>query len=96
MQNKSLSAAERASIVMEVLREQETVAQIAQKYDVNPKTLYAWKKEFVENAAIIFESPAKKQGADKDKQIDSLYQQIGQLQVEVNWLKKKSAAIKSR
>ena len=96
MQSKSISPAQKATIVIELIREQETIAQIASKYDVNPKTLYAWRKDFLENAAKAFEGSSQKQQSDRDKEVETLYQQIGQLQVEVNWLKKKSAAIKSR
>jgi transposase-like protein len=96
MQSKDISAAQRANIVIEILREQETVAQIAGKYGVNPKTLYAWKKEFLENAPKIFGADKQKPAAEKEREIESLYQQIGQLQVEVNWLKKKSATLKIR
>lgn len=96
MQSKTVSAAQKASIVIELLREQETIAQIASKYEVNPKTLYGWKKEFLENAPKIFGSENSKRDVDKEKEIERLYQQIGQLQVEVNWMKKKSAAIRAR
>ena len=96
MQSKTISAEQRAAIVIEMLREQETVAQISSKYEINVKTLYGWRKEFLENAAKIFGADNNKKAIDKEKEIEALYQQIGQLQVEVNWLKKKSAAIKSR
>ena len=96
MQSKNISPTQKAVIVIEVLREQETIPQIASKYGVNPKTLYGWKKEFLENASKIFGGDERKHTLEKEKEVESLYQQIGQLQVEVNWLKKKSAAIKSR
>lgn len=96
MQSKEFSPAKKAEIVIEVLREQETITQIASKYEASPKTLYGWKKEFLENAAKVFGGEDRKKAQEKEKEVETLYQQIGQLQVEVNWLKKKAAAIKSR
>jgi transposase len=96
MQSKTVSAAQKAAIVIEMLREQETAAQISSKYEINVKTLYGWRKEFLENAVKVFGDDNNKKAVDKEKEIEGLYQQIGQLQVEVNWLKKKSAAIRPR
>lgn len=94
MQQKCFSPELKTKIVLEVLKEQETVAQIASRFEVDPKRIYAWKKEFLEKAASVFETPSTKK--DSDKETDLLYRQIGKLQVEVDWLKKKSAILQSR
>ena len=78
----------KAKVSMEALREQSTLAEIAGKYDVHPNQVTLWKNQLIAEASEIF---ADKRGNKKenDKE-DLLYRQIGQLQVELDWLKKKS------
>ncbi len=85
---------EKARIVIDVLKEEKTLTEIAAEYEVHPNQLSRWKTEFLENAGRAFEKNREeenivkvRQGYEKDK--DELYRQIGQLKVEVDWLKKK-------
>ena len=70
----------KAKIALEAIKGQRTVQQIASHYEIHPNLVTHWKKELLEGAA------AK---ADEELKAE-LYQQIGKLQVEVDWLKKKS------
>jgi transposase-like protein len=78
----------KARICIEMLREEEEVGTIADKYGIHGNVLRAWKKQFLEQASAIFEDKRKKA---KDKEADEaeLYKQIGQMKVENDWLKKK-------
>lgn len=83
----------KTKVVLEVLREEQTVNEIAAKYELSPVMLSRWKGEFLERASMVFgrESKAveklKRSYEEKQEQLEKL---VGQLTLEVNWLKKKS------
>lgn len=76
---KIFTAEQKSKIILELLKEEETVAQLASKYQVTSKTIQNWKKQFLGNMAIAFE-PAKAVIEFKDEieelkeQNDELYQ----------------------
>ena len=87
---------EKAKIVIEVLREEKTLNEIAAEYAIHPNLLSRWKTEFINNAGRVFskeidEVEKVKQSYEKEK--DELLKQIGQLSYEVAWLKKKSGRL---
>jgi transposase-like protein len=87
---------EKAKIVLEVLKEEKTLNEIAAEYEVHPNQLSRWKAEFISNAARAFsketdEVEKVKQSHEKEK--DELLKQIGQLSYENAWLKKKSGRL---
>jgi transposase len=93
---RSFKPEEKAKIVIEVLREEKTLNEIAAENEVHPGQLSRWKAEFISNAGRAFsketdEVEKVKQSFDKEK--DELLRQIGQLSYEVTWLKKKSGRI---
>jgi transposase len=79
----------KAKVVVDVIRENETVAELASKYQVHRSLLTRWKKEALEGLPGIFSTAKKKNENDDQKLIDELYKKIGQLEVENDWLKKK-------
>ena len=79
------SATTKARVAIEALRERKTMAQIASQYQVPPTQVGNWKKEAVQRLHELFETKKK---AQNDQLVDSLYEQIGRLQVELAWLKK--------
>jgi transposase-like protein len=89
-QRRQYSADWKAKVALEAIKGQRTVQEIASHYEVHPTLVTHWKKQLLEGAAEIF-SNSKRAAADADEELKAeLYQQIGKLQVEVDWLKKKS------
>lgn len=84
---KNFSAEFKAKVVIEALKEQKTIAELAQIFELHPNQISLWKKEFLANASEVFEKSPKHQKEDTD--VSKLYEAIGQLQIENNWLKKK-------
>lgn len=83
----------KTQVVLEVLREEQTVNEIAAKYELSPVMLSRWKAEFLERAFIVFEkksSDAEKLKKEYESKQEHLEKLVGQLTVEVDWLKKKS------
>ncbi len=85
----------KAKIALEALREEKTLAQISGEHEMHVNNVMNWKKEAIENLPMVFErgnaqKAVKQELKVKDAQIEELYNQLGRLTSEVNWLKKKS------
>jgi transposase len=88
---RKFSADFKAKVVLEALKERNTVEELGKKYGIHPNQIHTWKKEFLNNASIVFSS-GEKQMDDKrlqEEEREKLYAQIGQQKVEIDWLKKK-------
>ena len=89
-QIKIFSAEEKTKIVLELLREESTVAQLSSKYELTSKTIHNWKRQFLANAALAFE-PAKVVSEYKEEihrlkeQNDELAKALGKATVERDW-----------
>jgi transposase len=79
----------KAKIALEALREQATVSDLAQRYQVHPNQIYAWKKQLQDQATRAFES-GNGDAADREREIERLHAKIGQLIVERDFLAKRS------
>jgi transposase len=78
-------------VVLEALKERNTIQELAAKYEIHPQQITDWKRHFIDNSELAFERPGTEDGktAEQEKLIEQLYAQIGQLKVENDWLKKK-------
>jgi transposase len=95
---KTYTPEEKANIVLEVLREESTLNEISNKYSVSPQLISRWRTEFLENMPSVFDKKAtEKENMKKehDAEKEDLINQIGQLTVEKNWLKKNLDGINS-
>src|SRR5665648_991518 len=92
---KTYSPTEKAKIVLEVLREESTLNEIATNYGVSPQLISRWKVEFIENMPAVFDkknTEIEQLKKEHSSETEDLINQIGQLTVDVNWLKKKTSA----
>ena len=88
---KSYSPAFKTRIVKEMLGQEKTISQICSEYKIHPTQAYKWKKSGIEQMQEGFKNPLKKDSmaAEQEELIADLYNKIGQLTVELEWLKKK-------
>ena len=83
----------KAKVAVAALKADKTVNELAAQFQVHPLQVSQWKKQAVEGLPAVLTD--RRRGPDKDGQqlVDTLYQQIGQLKVELDWLKKKSGLL---
>jgi putative transposase len=78
----------KAQVALEALKNQQTIAQIASEYEVHPNLVTQWKQRLLAEIPDIFSSKQQKNKQDSEAFQAELYRQIGQLKVELDWLKK--------
>jgi transposase-like protein len=83
----------KARVALEAIRGDRTVAEIAAAYGVHPNQISKWKKQALDELPKIFSGRYEKTEAQGKELTDQLYQQIGRLKVELDWLKKKAGII---
>ena len=81
-----MSGSQKAKLALEAIKRHKTINEIAQEYQVHPTQIGLWKKALLENAGQVFESKVIDPQSDPDR----LYAKIGQLNMELDWLRKKS------
>jgi len=74
-----------------IVRGRLTINEISKQFGVHPNQISKWKKQFLESLPQIFENSKSVKTDEREELVNQLYQQIGQLKVELDWVKKKSA-----
>ena len=87
---KRYSAEFKAKVAIEAIKGQRTVNEIGGRYEVHPNMVSQWKKQALEHLSEVFSEVRVRKERSEEELRDQLYQQIGQLKVEVDWLKKKA------
>ena len=85
-EKKKFSAAFKAQVAIEALKEHETLAELSKRYDIHPKMISRWKIEFTKRSSEIFQSKAPNESFEAER--ERLFAKIGQLEMERDWLKK--------
>ncbi len=88
-QRKRYSADFKAKLALEVLKGNRTLTEIASDVQVHPNLLMQWKRQLLESLPTIFADKRAKENREQEEKEAQLYQQIGQLKVELDWMKKK-------
>ncbi len=87
---KNYSASFKAKVALEMLKKEKTLSQLSSEQGVHANQINQWRKRLLEEAPEIFSRKRKKKEQDTKELENELYRQIGQLKVELDWLKKKS------
>ena len=87
---KIFSSAEKAKVAIAAVKGINTINEIAQEHGVHPTQVNQWKKELLDNVSSLFEGKRGPKPVNAQNDPDRLYAKIGQLNMELDWLKKKS------
>jgi len=93
MVRKRYMPAQKTAIVLELLKEEDTLAQVAARHGVHPNLLRKWKAQVLEGLPGLFTDEVQGRRAletEHQRQLDELYAELGRLTTQVAWLKKKS------
>lgn len=93
MKRSRYSTELKAKVAVEAIRGQKTINQIASEYDVHPNQVGIWKKQVLQSLPEAFSNGKVRSKEDEQTKVDALYQQIGQLQVELTFLKKRAGRL---
>jgi transposase-like protein len=88
---KSHTAAFKGQVALAAVKGDKTVSELASLHGVHPTMIHAWKKQLVDHVEEVFQTGAKVSGAEQEALQAQLYEQIGRLKTELDWLKKKAA-----
>lgn len=87
---KRYSAQFKFGIALEAVKELKTINQIASEQGVHPNQISQWKKQLLEEGLTVFNSTSARKQREQEAQEAGLYEQIGRLKMELEWLKKKA------
>ena len=89
---KRQSAPFKAKVALAAIKEMKTVSELASQHGIHPNQMHQWKRKLLERAQEVFEKPggSSRTAEEQDALIADLYEQIGRLKMELEWLKKKA------
>ncbi len=86
------SAAYKFRIALEALEGSKTISQLSSEHEIHPNMIRAWKRQLLEDGPSVFASNGERRHREQESQEAELYEQIGRLKMELEWLKKKLPA----
>ena len=89
MKRRKFTADFKTKVVLEALKEQNSIQELSGKYEVHPQQISNWKKEFLQNASEAFGKGKKDKKSEAEEERDALLKTIGELKVENDFLKKR-------
>ena len=89
---KRHSPAFKAKVALEAAKQAKTIAELATQFQVHPVQISQWKKQLLDGIETIFQTGSATRQDDSEKIQTELYEQLGRLQMELAWVKKKSAS----
>lgn len=90
---KRYAAEFKAKLALEVIKGERTLAEIASDAQIHPNLLMQWRRQLLDGLPAAFADKRVKDDREREEREARLYQQIGQLKVELDWLKKKSGRL---
>lgn len=88
-QRREYSSEFKAKLALEAFKGLEPLSQLSAEFRVHPKVIGSWRRQLVEGAPLIFELGSEAKGRSEEEITAPLYEEIGRLKVELDWLKKK-------
>jgi transposase-like protein len=85
---RKFTAKFKATVAIEALKEQQTLLELSKRFEIHPNQITTWKREFIDNAQAAFGVDKQPTEASSEVPVERLYQEIGQLKVENEFLKK--------
>lgn len=86
---RKFTAEFKSKVCIEAIKEHQTIEALSKKFDLHPNQINTWKKEFLANSKVVFEKESGSQQSDSEQLIQTLYAQIGEQKVAIDFLKKK-------
>jgi transposase len=90
---KSHSPAFKAQVALAAIKGDRTVSELASHYGVHPTLIHGWKKQLLAQAESVFANGSQSATADGEAEKAELFEQIGRLKMELEWLKKKAGPV---
>ena len=84
---RKFNAQFKTKVVLDALKDRQTIGELAQKYEVHPSQINTWQREFKQKVSMVFRSRVET-SSDGVKEKDTLYKIIGQQKLEIDFLKK--------
>ena len=88
MSRRKFSKQFKAKVALEAIKGQRTISELAQEFSVHPNQISLWKKQALESMPEVFGSGKDREHEQMEQERDRLYRKVGQLQVQVDFLKK--------
>ena len=87
MTRRKFTSTFKTRVVLEALKERSTLSDLAQKYQLQPAQISAWKREFLDGASEVFDKGKKNKKSEAELEKERLLKTIGQQKIEIDFLK---------